>query len=370
MTARAARLRSGLVAILLFDTACGHTPSFVDGDYRSTGPFRTVNGMQQFTILAWTGGHERESPRFTDDGRGIVYVVPPQGGGCARPGRLPEQITPFSCVGAVSASLLPSGGGSALWELQRTDFFPPDSAAVMSTPAVNPAGRVLYIDRVFPVRFGYSQPVQMHADLWLADTSAPFSLRRHLVTLYHDSIGHPAIPPGEVSWLEHIAWIGNDSFVAVGAYPQPYDSIMPVHVVLGVIGTGEFALQGIAGTEDARLAAPAEAGRTIVLVRDSVTIERAPISGGTRTVVAVVADAPERRINDLSCRAGRCLILTKERDGWTLWRLALSDGSLLALRSFSPSQVVAGADLAPGPSGDVVANVDGRIYLIPGLVVN
>lgn len=344
----ASRTRMTLALQLwLLVSACDHSPTYPATHDGAVGPFRTINGVAQLT----TGGAYLAS--WTADGRGILGVI-----SSWVPG-------PPRCLG-----ILPGQGGSAIWgqcPVWPRNQYDADSAFGQFTPAIGPSHRILYLSGIGPEPGKhYPFPVGWHIELFVFDTSQAFTSRRAIATLYHDHVGISAFGPNEVSWLDRILWVGQDSFVALGENYNPNGTITPLHVVLGVIGTSSAAFTAIAGTDRARLLSLAEEGKTLVLVRDSLTVERVPLTGGTSRVVVTLPASAQRSLLDLSCQGTMCLLLTQEPGGASLWTVTTTGADLKMVRSFT-GQSPTTAQLSPS-SGDVLMQIDRQLYLIAGLV--
>ncbi len=339
-----------LIAIVAMLTACDHSPTYLPTSYGAVGPFRTIDGVSQLT----TGG--ASSGTWTADGQGILGLM--VGG-----------VPGLKCMG-----ILPPGGGSAtwnrcpVWPRVRADI---DSAYAIVAPTLGATGRLLYVGAIGPLQKpsqNYPFPVGWHAQLFVVDTSEPFTSRRPVATLYHDHLGISAFPPDEVSWLERIHWIGRDSFVALGENLSPNSTITPLHVVLGVIGTSAATMTPIPGTTGARLLSVAESGKTLVYLGDQLNIAQVPITGGEPQVIVALPAAPQRSVLDISCQHAACLLLTHEATGANLWAVSSTGEGLRVVRSFTGSSPSSAA-LAPG-TGDVVMQMNGQFYLLQGLLPN
>jgi hypothetical protein len=184
--------------------------------------------------------------------------------------------------------------------------------------------------------------------------------------LYHDHVGISAFGPNEVSWLDRIRWVGQDSFIALGENLNPNGTITPLHIVLGVIGPSGAVFTPIVSTERARLLSSAEGGKTVVFVRDTVTIERVSLDGGASSVVVTLPSAAQRNIIDISCQGTICLLLTRESGGASLWTVTTTGADLNVVRSFTGLSPTT-AQLSPS-SGDVLLQMNGQLYLIAGLM--
>ncbi len=328
---------------ILWVTACTHTAPFVTGSYGAVGPFREIAGEGQLTVLVASSAY------WSTDGRGIIY--------------LPE------------LAVLPAGGGSATWDFGGGGF---------SAPAIDAAGRILVQmnepvnpDHVLPF------PVNWHAEYWLADTGRPWSLRRQMLTLYHDKLGTPTVSSSTVNWLLRASWAGPDTFVAVGQNLNPNGTFTTLGVYRGVIVDSATLTGPLPGTAGQAHFGFANGGHTVVF-SDSTSLNLWTESfdtPGAPTVIATLPDTTDRSIVDLSCGAARCVIVTTElipaipgtkaHMGATLWEVDVATGALTPRWSFTglPPLAALPTAVAVSPTaGDVVVVQNKQLYLLQGVL--
>ncbi|MGH7523305.1 MAG: hypothetical protein ACREK8_03275 [Gemmatimonadales bacterium] len=266
---------------------------------------------------------------WTTDGAGILYTdscltIPP---------------VPFGSIHGMA--MQPATGGSATWvrcENRAPLIFSRDSDELFFTPALNPKGKLLYIEAV-----GYNVnapipclclpfPNGWHADLWTDDSGFAPGTRRRLMTLYRDHLG-VVTDTLAVNWLSDVTWSGDNTFIALAGNLHPPIVLNSFGVFRGIIaGTASISL--VDGTSGARLFSLARAGATIVFVNDSLTIREISSTGGAVSVVAKIPVGDERYIRDLSCVADRCLVITSDgaRPPQTFWSVTLTTGTIAILR--------------------------------------
>lgn len=307
---------------------------------------------------------------WTEDGTGLLFTSV-----C-----LTNQTATGSLF-AAALSVLPAVGGSISWqrcEHAHSTRVPPDSLADFWAAALATDGRLLYLESVTDLQ-GLSHqtgkppptfPGYTEAGLWLADSAAPLSRRRKLLSLYRvDTSGLKSIPDDQVDWLLNLAWTGPQTFVALGANLssrlgsyQP----RPLRVVRGTIGASTTSLAAIAGTDGARAYSLAEGNAIIAFLGDSGRIERVPIDGGAAAVVATVPTLVGRTVMDISCKEELCLVLSQELGASnstqsTFWNLSLTTRELTVIGT--SSRAYSTAKISPG-SNTVLASGS----LLTGLV--
>ncbi len=269
-------------AFFLLSAACGHSEPFGTAPTGSGGPFSTGTPIR----LTYNSGTD-SAASWTEDGKGLIYLYSPGGGNGDR------------CIG-----LIPPGGGTQGWQLcdSRTDRA--DSAKSFSAPALASNGRLIYLQAL--ARRGRVAPDQTL--LWLADSATPF-VRRAVIS-FPTNIGGRGI-----SWLSDAQWVATDDFVArAGDFSVGRDSggapldttITAVSLVRGTITASGATLALIAGTEDAPFHALAEAGASVVLMRDNTTVLRVATTGGTPTIVATLPAAG--LVTGIGCRGSECVV--------------------------------------------------------------
>lgn len=269
-------------ALFLLSVACGHSDPFGTTPTGSDSPFSASTP----TRLTYNSGTD-SAASWTEDGKGLIYLYSPGGGNGDR------------CIG-----LIPPGGGTQRWQLCDTRADRADSAKSFSAPALASDGRLLYLQAL--AQRGRLAPDQTF--LWLADSATPF-VRRSLVS-FPTNIGGRGI-----SWLSDAQWVAPDAFVAragdfsVGQACNscPIDTtVTAVSLVRGTINASGATLALIAGTADAPIHALAEAGASIVLMRDNTTVLRVATTGGTPTIVGMLPVAG--RVTGIGCRSSECVI--------------------------------------------------------------
>lgn len=336
-------------ALLLLAAACGHsepfgsTPTLSDGPFSAAAPVRlTYNTLTD------------SAASLTEGGDGILYLYTGNPNG-------------DRCVG-----LLPLGGGTQRWSLCDTRADRADSAKSFSAVALGTDGRLLYQEALS--RRGRPNPEA--TVLWLADSAKPF-VRRALLTLPTNVGGRP------VSWFTDAVWVGPTEFIArsgqltvdaacSGCLPDTL--LAGVALMRGTITSSGVTLVTIPGTADITRHAIAENGTSFVVVRNSATLERLPIAGGTSTPIATLPRAGT--ISGVSCRGAECLVtqlVTRPlpavgRDTW-FYRVSLATNSATSLRLETglwsiPLLLPTGGDAVLQPSATATHN----LFLFKGLL--
>jgi hypothetical protein len=345
-----------LAAALAPLVGCGHTSPFVTGDYWSRGPYQTVGDEKQLTV----GG--ASAPAWLLDGGGIFFVAPNS-----------SLFVTGSCF-----SVLPPGGGNALW--YRCGGAAPQGLLDMSfftAAAVGPDGAFLYAE-VVGHRLPWAAPVGYRADLWLGDTARQAKDDRRILQLYRDSIGHALVPADSVNWIVNVQWAAPDTFLAIGQNVTPADQFTTLGIEHGTVDSDGATVRLLPGTAGVRLYSVASTEDAVVFVDTGLVLWKTALEGGAVSSVAEVPAATSRSIADLSCAGTRCLILTHEvraavtgasQASATLWRLDLEDGGLDSLRGLTgfPLALPTGVALAP-TSDDGVLVQGSELYLIEDLV--
>ena len=291
MTAARFRLLAPLGASLLLG-ACGHSDPFTTPKIDQQGPFNTV-ARSRITF----NSDADYAPSWTADGRGIIYTY-------ADPGRADHD----RCL-----AILPAAGGTRIFTLCDNRPGHADSAETITSGALSTDGKLLYL-------VGSSLPIgqlPVNVTLFLADTSAPFN-RRALLTLPTPVAGGP-IP----SWLGDVSWVAADQFVAMAQditlMPQCFgcalrDTVFNnLGVVRGTVTGSGATLQLLAGTSGARSYSLADGGSTVVFAI-GLAIFKVAVGGGTVTLVTTLPAGNGKRIDDVSCRGGACVVNSFEQE--------------------------------------------------------
>ncbi len=278
--------------LVLALSACGHSEPFVSAGVDQQGPYNGADPLR----LTFNSDAEYGAS-WTADGKGILYSF-------ADPSRADHD----RCL-----AILPAAGGTRLFTLCDNRPGHADSAETIASGALSDDGELLYL-------VGASLPIgqlPVNITLFHADTAAPFS-RRTLLTLPRD-VGGGLRP----NWLTDVTWVGPDEFVAMATdltlAPQCpgcalRDTVFnPLGVVRGTIGGNGAAMELIEGTLGASHFAVADGGASLVIT-NGLTISKLPRSGGPLTVLTTLPNALSKRIDDLSCRGGVCVVLTFEQE--------------------------------------------------------
>ncbi|MEP6590042.1 MAG: hypothetical protein ABJC19_02560 [Gemmatimonadota bacterium] len=264
--------------------ACGHSEPFASSSVDQQGPYNTA-AMLRLTF----NGDADYGATWTADGKGILYTF-------GDPGRADHD----RCL-----AMLPGGGGTRLFTLCDNRPGHADSAETMASGALSTDGKLLYL-------VGASKPldqVPVRVTLFLADTVAPLS-RQTLLSL-PVQLGGGLAP----NWLGDITWVGSDQFIAMAQEitvrpPCPCalrDTVFnQLAVVRGTITSSGATLQTMAGTEGASSFTLADNGGSIIFAKD-LTISKMPVAGGAITSIVTLLPGIDKRIEDVSCRATRCV---------------------------------------------------------------
>ncbi len=304
--------------------ACSHSESFTGTDGPATGPFSSPPPVR----LTYNPGNNY-TPTWTEDGKGILYSFSYEN---------PDHYADDRCVG-----LLPTTGGTRLWELCDTRREHADSADSFFGVSIAPDGKLLYIEmstrRGHGGLSGVNQPPQVRA-LWLADTAFPFQ-RRKLVELSNGI----RLNDRFLQWLTDTRWLSGTAFVALAKRTSdrnPWDSVgSGVGIIRGTIISTGATLAMIPGTEDARYYSLAEEGSSLIFIRDDMHLMRTPITGGTPVMVSTTPVL--QSVFDLTCQHTTCLVT-----GNGVWRVDLVSGQAVQL-----ADTIRDARLSP-VTGDVV----------------
>ncbi len=289
--------------------------------------------------------------RWIANGGGIVYF-----GAC---------LTPETVVGTFSAPsimVLSTDSTRPWWEMCERDVTlhaPADSAVRFSDLAMDGRGRILYVESV-TARSAIPFPAFTETDLWLTDSSYPFTRRRTLLRLADDTTGSAPVPATVVNWVTDLSWVDDSTFVAVGEHVPPVvGAFRPavIGLVRGGIGPSATSLEAIAGTDGASTYSLAAPARALVFSRASGLVEQVALDGGAPTTVAMIPDTAGV-IVDLSCKQRRCLALVRDPDdSQAFWALSLDAGT--PTRAGTASPAILSARVSPASNVVVVQDSSG-----------
>jgi hypothetical protein len=291
------RSRDSLVrsaAVLLVLNAC-HTDPYPTGPLGASGPFSSVVPIQ----LTFNPVVQYYDPRFTQDGKGILYQYSQERRG-----------DDDRCLG-----LMPDGGGSATWTMCENRLSHADTSDSYGGFALDSTGQLIYLAATATKgKLGLE-----HVTLWLADTADPLRTRRQLLTLPR------AVGNASVDWLSEAAWAGPSEFYARAdefrLWPHqplggPSDTLpYGLMVVRGTITAAGASLEPVPGTEGVRSWSLAEQGQSIVFVRHSSPyLLKVPVGGGTPDTVAEIPQPVARYILGVGCAGTICLVTSSTFD--------------------------------------------------------
>ncbi|MBA2291535.1 MAG: PD40 domain-containing protein [Gemmatimonadales bacterium] len=280
--------RAALLVCAVLNAGCGHTEpaSFVppppDGTFNATSPVRLTYNPAMDVAAS-----------FSDDGKFIVYTY-------SVAGRRDRD----RCLG-----IIPSGGGTRLFERCETRLAYNDSSDTFTSAALAADGRLLYLRATSRI----ATQVPSGTGLYLAP--APDAPGQLLLTL-------PVAVGGQTAtWLADIRWSGPSGFTALAQQITVVPTcpgcgardtvFVPLFVARGTINAGAATLQAIAGTEGAISYALSSDGTQMLLARGGTTLELLPASGGTATTVATIPiGTPTDRITGLGCARDLCIVST------------------------------------------------------------
>lgn len=275
------------VLVALATVACGHSNSFVTGANRLDTPFASGSDIR----LTWNADQDYW-PALTEDSTAVLFAY-------VATGRADHD----RCVG-----LVPTGGGTDLWQLCETQPGHADSTDSFAAFALGRDGRLLYQE----VSAHVNVEVPTSNNLWLADSARPFA-RRKLLTF-------PIILGGTgVNWLGDLAWTGPADFIALAQEYQPVphcrscilddSAFVGKFVVRGHIDASGATLTPVAGTQGANSFALAEGGSAIVFaLRSGTQLYGVAASGGTAVLLGSVG--PQSTVAGIACRNLTCLVTT------------------------------------------------------------
>lgn len=326
-----------------------------------TAPFTPLNLGNFVLRLPRAGGRVAgQHARWTANGGGIVYF-----GQC---------LTPETVRGTFSAPslmALSTDSTKPWWEMCERDVtlhVPHDSAATFSAIAMDGSGRIIYQESVTD-RDAIAFPAFTETDLWLTDSSYPFTRRRRLLLLADDTTDSTPLAPTSVNWLAELSWVDDSTFVAVGEHVPPVvGAFRPTVIGLmrGRITASATTLEAIAGTDGASTYSLAASNGTVVFSRGSLRVEQVALGGGTPTPVTTIPETGGM-VLDLSCKQQRCLALVRLLDSTgtaadTFWALSLPNGT--AKRGGAASSAV--VEVQVSPSSDVVVVQDSSGWSLNG----
>ncbi len=352
-------------ALLVAVSACNHSAPFATGEYGAVGPYRIVDGEGQLT----TGG--AGTPAYALDGRGIFLSV----------GAGPDTLGVHGLSVLNCLTLLPSGGGSGLWN--RCGGAEPvgrrDSTFVFAAEAFGPGGKALYAEIIGPRNFGgpppppWPFPTLFHGNLWLGDSSRLPNDDRLLMPLYHDSAGYARVPPDSINWVANAEWAAADTFFVIAQNLSPADVVTPLGLARGVITDQGFVLHSVPGTTTVRLYALTDGGHMVVFADTGLVLWKVAPDRGAVVRAGELPPGPSRSLVGLSCAGGRCVVVSHETapngratiTTATLWLFALPSGTMTPLRTFTSAPLPGAVALSP-VNDDVVFLQGGQLYLLPG----
>jgi hypothetical protein len=172
--------------LLVLVTACAHPDAFPSGDPGDTGPFPGPAPVR----LTFNAGQDR-TPAWYPDGSGLLYVYD-------QPARGDLDF----CLG-----LLPPAGGTRQAERCPTNDFAGDSVDAREWPAASAEGRLAWVEQ--QGRVGLRAPAHGAIRLGGWDPGRPGTVVRTLPYLAPSGTVHVT--------ATHLAWLGDDSLVYVGA---------------------------------------------------------------------------------------------------------------------------------------------------------
>jgi hypothetical protein len=292
---------------------------------------------------------------WTTNGRGIVYL-----GACLTP------ETVRGTHGAPSLMALSTDSTKPWWEMCEGDVtlhVPPDSGVRFDAIAMDGNGRILYEESA-TVRDSIAFPAFTETDLWLTDSSYPFTRRQKLLQLAIDSIGSAPVPATTVNWLTNLAWVDDTTFIAVGEHVPPVvGAFRPtvIGLVRGTISPTATTLAAIAGANGASTYSLAASNHTVVFSRGSPLVEQSALAGGAPALVTTIPGT-DATVVALSCKQQRCLALVREPDSTganaqAFWSLSLADGT--ATPAGPASSAIVGMGVSPSSNVVVVQDSSG-----------
>lgn len=282
------------VLTLLATLGC-HSDSYLIGPRGATGPFSDVIPIR----LTFNTAAQYYWPRFTQDGKGILYQFSQERRG-----------DDDRCLG-----LILDGGSSAIWQMCENRLAHADSSDSYGAFALDSTGRLLYLAATSARgKLGLER-----VTLFLADTSDPLRVRRALLTLPH------AVGGVTVDWLSDAVWTGRDEFYARAdeyrLWPhQPrggQSDSLPVGlmVVKGTIAGDVATLTPVPGTENVRSWSLADGGKSIAFVRRSSSfLLKVPLAGGVPDTVAEIPRPTARYILAVGCGKSACYVSSSTFD--------------------------------------------------------
>lgn len=339
-----------------------HSAPFTGSGYGADGPL--VPGPE--ARLTYDSGPAGK-PSWAATGEGILYAFSPRpyqrgdsmytmcGGafGCVR---VPTQEFD-GCI-----ALLPSGGGSARWQLCETAKAHTDSVDILGAAALDSDGTVLYQE--FSGTIGLITPLGGHADLWIGDPLRPL-VRRKLMSLYRDVLGVDPLPDDQINWLLETNWAGRDTFYVIGEHLRPDATDTTIGIARGVISSTGASLWVIPATDKViHYGIAAGEGELVWLDSLSVLHGIALRDWSTRPVPQPPL-TPAGKLLDIGCEPRACVVLAHDVTGgkaaWSLWSVDLDSGSWTRVESYDHS--ITSAKVSP--DGKSAVAVEGEnLYLL------
>jgi hypothetical protein len=255
--------------------ACTHSEPFRSGDVPDAGP-RTPGAPLRLT---YNSGRDL-TPAWELAGSGLVYAFDRA-----------DHADRDRCIG-----VLPPEGGTQ----RATKCYPndpaEDSTDVLDTPAPGPDGRLAWLEA--HAARGEPQPPGREVR---AGSLSSLDSGRSVLAFPFDS------PSGQrLSTATHLAWLGNDALVFVGAavvYSAPCTGCAPDTLVNGLevdridLSASPPAVEVIPGTDSATSVWPAADGRSIYFtVRGDSRVYQRDLGAGT--VTAIHDFAPDGIVRD------------------------------------------------------------------------